>query len=97
MAVLVVTGLPSDWTPPVLAPPGKAQIDNCPECKGVPGLPCRDCGGTGKHLWRACPLCGNIGWDYLPGTNRQRMACRIGCGFEWGTDHPGWLAQRLPD
>ncbi|MGO9297639.1 MAG: hypothetical protein ACLP52_27785 [Streptosporangiaceae bacterium] len=83
--------------PAVTPPPGRAVIENCPGCKGTPGRDCCECNGTGKILWRACPLCGDIAWDYVNGVNdRDGMACRISCGYRWTASDPGWLAQRLP-
>src|SRR5260370_21732410 len=80
-----------------IPPPGKARIVHCPECKGVPGRPCHYCQGAGWHVMRACPLCGDVGWDYANGNDdRQGMACRISCGYTWTADHPGWRAQVLP-
>jgi hypothetical protein len=46
---------------------------------------------------RACPLCGDVGWDYINCTDdRDGMACQISCGYRWTADHPGWRAQVLP-
>jgi hypothetical protein len=43
---------------------------------------------------RACPLCGDPGWDYVNGMNdRDGMACGISCGYTWTADDPGWRAQ----
>ena len=81
----------------IITPPGKARIVPCPECKGVPGRDCLDCQGTGRHIMRACPLCGDVGWDYINGMDdRDGMACRISCGYTWTADDPGWRAQVLP-
>jgi hypothetical protein len=80
-----------------IAPPGRARITRCGTCGNTGRLgsgECYDCEGTGWQLWRACPRCGDIGWDRLaPGS----YACRISCGSTWGEDDPGWQAQRLPD
>ena len=77
-----------------IAPPGRAQIARCPDCRGGG---CSDCKGTGKVLWRACPKCGDIGFDFINGrTEQDGMVCRLGCGHRWTADDPGWLAQRLP-
>jgi hypothetical protein len=47
-------------------------------------------------IQRACPLCGDHGWDYINGIDdREGMACRIGCGNQWAANNPGWQAQRL--
>jgi hypothetical protein len=46
---------------------------------------------------RACPLCGDPGWDYVNGmNNRDGMACQISCGYQWTAEDPGWRAQVLP-
>jgi hypothetical protein len=80
-----------------ITPPGKARIMTCPECKGTRGRDCAGCRGDGRILIRACPLCGDIGWDYINGTDdRQGMACRISCGYTWTATDPGWQAQVLP-
>src|ERR1017187_2550119 len=64
-----------------VVPPGKAQIEACPECQGVAGADCYECQGAGKLLGRACPLCGDIAWDYVNGQDdRDGMACRTSCG-----------------
>jgi len=75
-------------------PPGKAVITNCSVCDG---RGCNDCDSSGKSLWRTCPKCGDIGFDYLNGRDdSDGMVCRAGCGFKWAADDPRWLAQRLP-
>jgi hypothetical protein len=80
-----------------ITPPGKARIVPCPECQGVAGRRCHECHGAGWHVMRACPLCGDVGWDYVNGTDdRDGMACRISCGYRWTADDPGWRAQVLP-
>jgi hypothetical protein len=79
-----------------LNPPGKAVVTRCGACSGagVDGSSrCRDCDGTGKMLYRACPRCGDIGFDKMPdGT----FACRISCGYRWTAEDPGWVIQYLP-
>ncbi len=81
---------------PPVTPPGRAIIEKCPDCKGRPGG-CRDCDGRGSILWRACPRCGDVAWDFVNGRNDEDgMACQIGCGYRWTADDPGWLLQRLP-
>jgi len=77
-----------------LVPPGRAQITQCPDCHGSPGSDCPECDGTGKILYRACPRCGDIAWDYI--SDRQEMACRISCGYTWTADAPAWRLQILP-
>ena len=73
------------------------MIENCPECKGAPGRDCCECHGTGKILRRACPLCGDIAWDYVNGVNdRDGMACRISCGYRWTASDPGWRPSGSP-
>ena len=80
-----------------VTPPGKARIVPCPDCQGVSGLSCYECHGHGKLLMRACPLCGDLGWDYVNGTDdRDGMACQLGCGYRWMSDDPGWQAQNWP-
>ena len=79
-------------------PPGKGIIMACPECKGAAGRRCHECQGNGRYIMRACPLCGDPGWDYLNGTDdRDGMACRISCGYQWTANDPDWCAQVLPD
>ena len=84
-----------------VAPPGKAVITSCSTCGG---RGCKDCGGSSRVLWRACPKCGDIGFDYLNGRDEaDGMVCRNGCGFRWAADDPvGWrnecrLAFRQPE
>jgi hypothetical protein len=74
--------------------PGKALVT---ECIGCNGRGCRDCGNTGRELMKACPKCGDVGFDFINGHSEQAgMVCRLGCGFKWAADDPRWLAQRLP-
>ncbi len=80
----------------VVAPPGRARIEQCPDCdRGIYcGEKCRECDGIAWQVWKACPRCGDTAmWRYLDG--RTRMHCQA-CGATWGVDYPGWLAQRLP-
>ncbi len=60
-----------------ITPLGKARVMSCPECKGARMSACPACRGEGKLLVRACPLCGDLGWDYVNGIDdREGMACR---------------------
>lgn len=69
----------------------------CPECSGEAGRDCVECHGVGRILIRGCPLCGDIGWDYVNGiSDCEGMACRISCGCRWTADDPGRRAQVLP-
>jgi len=78
-------------------PPDRAKVESCPDCRGVAGQACYECHGRGVILIRACPACGNPGWDYINGTDdRDGMTCASGCGHLWAADDPGWLAQSLP-
>jgi hypothetical protein len=80
-----------------ISPPGKGRIIPCPDCNGRPGRDCLECHGQGRYVRRACPLCGDVGWDYVNGMNdRDGMACRISCGYTWSAGDPGWRAQVLP-
>ncbi len=80
-----------------LLPPGRAHIEGCPDCRGVTGLRCPECRGTARIVYRACPRCGDIAWDFVNGySDENGMACRISCGYRWTADDPAWLAQRLP-
>jgi len=87
------------YIPPdrVVAAPGRARIEDCPDCDhdvSSGGKPCRECAGTGWQVWKACPRCGDSAmWRYMDG--RTRMHCQA-CQASWGRDYPGWLAQRLP-
>ena len=75
-------------------PPGKAVITTCQDCGGAG---CGHCGSTGRTLWKACPRCGDIGFDFINGRDQdQGMICRLGCGYKWAADDPRWLAQRIP-
>jgi hypothetical protein len=75
-------------------PPGKATVMTY---SASDGRASGQCGNTGKVLWRACPKCGDIGFDYLNGRDEaDGIVCRNGCGFNWAADDPRWLAQRLP-
>src|SRR5512135_2977261 len=80
-----------------IAPPGQATITRCGTCGSTGRLgahECYSCGGTRWQLWRACPACGDIGYDRV---GAGEYACRISCDYRWTEDHPGWQAQRLPD
>jgi hypothetical protein len=75
-------------------PPGKAVVTTCADCGGAG---CRHCDGSGKALWKACPRCGDIGFDFVNRTSPDRgMICRLGCGHKWAADDPRWLAQEIP-
>jgi hypothetical protein len=92
------TPVPSevDMTATII-PPGKGIIMPCQECKGVAGRRCHECQGQGKYVMRACPLCGDPGWDFVNGMDdHDGMACRISCGYRWTADDRGWRAQVLP-
>jgi hypothetical protein len=65
-----------------------------PDCKGTPGLDCPECEGTGKIIYRTCPRCGDIAWDYI--NDRREMVGRISFGYQWTANDPGWLLQQLP-
>ena len=81
-----------------VTPPGKARVVPCPGCQGDAGQSCYECRGVGTILMRACPLCGDGGWDFVNGSDdRDGMACRNGCGYRWSADDPGWSAQVLPN
>jgi hypothetical protein len=81
-----------------IAPPGKGTIVACPDCAGVPGRSCHECQGEGRYIMRACPRCGDPGWDYVNGMDdHDGMACRISCGHQWNAHDPGWRAQVLPE
>jgi hypothetical protein len=81
-----------------VTPPGKARVIPCPECGGEAGRSSYECHGKGVVLQRACPLCGDVGWDFVNGIDdRAGMACRVGCGYRWSADDPGWRAQALAD
>jgi hypothetical protein len=81
-----------------IEPPGRARVTRCGGCNARgwygQGYKCSDCEGTGWQLWKACPRCGDIGYDRV---GDGQYACRISCGYRWGEDDPGWQAQRLPD
>jgi hypothetical protein len=77
--------------------PGLAPIETCPDCiSGVDpdGDPCVSCNGAGRQIWRACPRCGDIAFEYNNGHDETAgMRCGLGCGYHWTADDPGWLAQ----
>ncbi len=82
---------------PNVEPPGKAQVVPCPDCQGVAGRSCYECHGRGRLVKRACPLCGDLGWDYFNGSDdRDGMICSLGCGYRWSADDPAWRIQALP-
>lgn len=77
--------------------PGLAQIQDCPDCNdGIDsdGEPCLSCNATGSLIWRVCPRCGDLAFDYVNGHDETAgMRCSLGCGYHWTADDPGWLAQ----
>jgi hypothetical protein len=83
-------------------PPGRARVEGCPDCRGTGqnrrGAECYECEGAGALIWHACPRCGDGAWRYTNGVNDdQGMQCAdLRCGYRWGPDDPGWLAQRIP-
>jgi len=79
---------------PPAAPPGRAIPETCADCQG---RGCDYCDGRGQILYRACPRCGDVAWDFVNGRDEAAgRVCRIGCGYQWTADDPGWLLQRLP-
>jgi hypothetical protein len=57
----------------------------CPDCFGVRGQDCLEC----RYIQRACPLSGDVGWDYATGIDDpDGVACRIGCGYWWRANDP---------
>ena len=87
-------------TQQTLRPPGRAQVEPCPDCRegrDDHGNHCTECAGAGCQIWKACPRCGDIGFDYLNGHNDTGgMHCRLGCGHQWTAQDPAWLIQHLP-
>lgn len=78
---------------PPTQPPGRGIVSLCPDCSGAG---CRHCESAGKLLMRACPRCGDPAWDFVNERNEDGgMRCRMGCGYRWAPDDPGWLLQRL--
>jgi hypothetical protein len=81
-----------------MLPPGRAQIMRCDGCGGRrrdgQGSECPDCEGTGRQVWRACPRCGDIGYDQV---GDGQYACRISCGYRWDETDPRWQIQHLPN
>ena len=52
---------------------------------------------TQANLWRVCPKCADIGFDFINGVDEaEGMVCRVSCGFKWAADDLRSLAQRLP-
>jgi hypothetical protein len=97
--MLAVTGKRGEVTTMTgtITPPGKGRIIACPDCHGARGRDCVECRGEGRFVRRACPLCGNVGWDYINGADdRDGMACRMGCGYQWTREDLGWRAPVLP-
>jgi hypothetical protein len=80
-----------------ITPPGKGRIVLCPDCNGTPDHDCLECRGEGLYIRRACPRCGDPGWDYVNGTDdRDGMACRISCGYRWTADDPAGAPKSCP-
>jgi hypothetical protein len=83
-----------------VTPPGRARVESCPDCTAgvdADGDTCRECDGTRKQLWRACPRCGDTAFEYINGHGEtDGMRCALGCGSEWAADDPSWTIQRLP-
>lgn len=80
--------------PAVIAPPGKAHVEQCPDCRHHINPDCPECEGTGLVIYRACPRCGDLGWVYRNGRSDQRgMICRLGCGYTWSAIDPAWRIQ----
>jgi hypothetical protein len=77
--------------------PGLAQIEDCPDCNeriDPDGDPCASCNATGSQIWRACPRCGDLAFDYVNGHDETAgMRCSLSCGYHWSPVDPGWLAQ----
>lgn len=83
----------------VVEPPGRAVLERCPDCvNGIAGGErCTSCEGTGIQVMRACPVCGDVAFDYVNGCDQDAgMVCRLGCGHRWTADDPAWQAQRVP-
>lgn len=84
-----------DNPPPAAAPPGKAHVEPCPDCRNRIDPNCPECDGTGLIIYKACPRCGDLGWAYNNGRNdRAGMTCQLSCGYAWGAINPGWRAQQ---
>jgi len=80
--------------PAAIAPPGKAHVEPCPDCREQINLNCPECEGSGAIIYRACPHCGDLGWAYCNGRNDEAgMTCQLGCGHTWVATEPGWLVQ----
>ena len=78
--------------------PGLASIEACADrTNGIDpdGDSCVSCNGSGSQIWRACPRCGDIAFEYINGHDENAgMRCRLGCGHLWTAVDPGWLAQQ---
>jgi hypothetical protein len=49
--------------------PGVARTIPSPDRQRGPAKDCVECWGEGRFVRRACPLCGNVGWDYINGAD----------------------------
>ena len=69
--------------------PGKALITSCPACNGEH---CRDCEDTGLVLMKACPNCGDVGFDVINGQNdHAEMVCGLAVASDGQlTSRGGW-------
>jgi hypothetical protein len=77
--------------------PGLARIEACTDCTSgidLDGDPSVNCNATGSQIWRACPRCGDLAFEYINGHDENAgMSCSLGCGYHWTADDPGWLVQ----
>jgi len=71
-------------------------MEVCPDCTGgvdPDGDRCVSCNGTGCQIWRACPQCGDLAFDYINGHD-ETAGMRCSLGYHWTANNPGWLAQQ---
>ena len=89
--------MPADIPAPLTAA-GLAQIETCPDRSNgtdADGDPCDSCYSNGFQIWRACPRCGDLAFDYINGHDEaDGMRCRLACGYQWTSADPGWQIQR---